>query len=165
MKTTRNLLMAGIIMGVFCCSVANAQIIYSNNFALGTGVNISNTPPTLANTYAGGISSARWLDTVGNFAAHNPLLDNCINTSTTPFSYWALPFTPQAGHVYLLAVNLAFTNNPGVAPEFGFHVLYQNNYSGDARFNGSLNGYDFMAPLEGSGNPELFAGAKAINAI
>ena len=79
MKTTRTLLLAGITL--FCCSLANAQIIYSNNFALGTGVNISNTPPTLANTYAGGTSSARWLDVNGSATTHGLLLDNGINTS------------------------------------------------------------------------------------
>src|ERR1051326_9202457 len=104
MKTTRTLLLAGM-MAVFCRSTASGQIIYSNNFALGTGVNISNTPPTLANTYAGGISSARWLDVNGSATTHGVLLDNGINTSAQA-DYWALKFTPQDGHVYLLTVVL-----------------------------------------------------------
>jgi len=57
MKTTANLLRAAImiVLTALCCSVGKADgIIYSNNFALGTGVNISNRPPTYAATYAGG---------------------------------------------------------------------------------------------------------------
>jgi hypothetical protein len=163
MKTTRTLLPAA--MALFCCSIANAQIIYSNNFALGTGVNISNTPPTLANTYAGGISNAVWLDVNGSATTHGILLDNGINMSG-PADYWALKFTPQDGHVYLLTVVLGFTNNPGIAPEFGFSInTTLTNYNGDARFNGGVNGYDWMGPLYTTGNPEFFAGNKTANAL
>lgn len=128
-------------------------------------MNISNTAPTVANTFAGGNSSARWLDVLGVNNTHGPLLDNGIDTCTA-VAYWALPFTPQSGHVYLLTVNMTFTNNPGVAPEFGFHTLYQTNYvPGDARFNGSFAGYDWMGPLYTAGNPEHFAGPRANNAV
>ena len=57
MKTTKKLLAAGMT-ALFCCSMAKAQIIYSNNFSLGAAVNITNTPPTVANSYAGGTSNA-----------------------------------------------------------------------------------------------------------
>jgi hypothetical protein len=63
MKTTKNLLLAGI-MAAFCCSLGNAQninyasalngplLIYSNNFLSGSaGVNITNTQAG----YEGGI--------------------------------------------------------------------------------------------------------------
>jgi hypothetical protein len=160
MKTTRNLLLS-VIMTVFCCSLGKADnIIYSNNFALGTGVNISNTPPTVANTYAGGISSAVWQDIDGTFNTSGPLLDTGID-NCSQIDYWALPFTPQTNHVYLLTVNLTFTNNPGIAPEFGFSQLFTTNYSGDARFNGGTSGYDWMAPTEANGNVQYFSGPKA----
>jgi hypothetical protein len=169
MKTTANLLQAAImiVVAAFCCSIGNAQIIYSNNFALGTGVSISNTPPTYAATYAGGISNALWLDVNGSAKAHGPLLDNGIDTDTSinP-DYWALPFKPVTGHVYLLTVVLGFTNNPGVAAEFGYSInTTLTNYNGDARFNGGVNGYDWMGPLYSAGNPEFFAGNKTANAL
>ncbi|HXI72252.1 MAG TPA: LamG domain-containing protein [Verrucomicrobiae bacterium] len=169
MKTTANLQRAIIMImfTAFCCSIGNAQIIYSNNFALGTGVNISNTPPTYAATYAGGISSARWLDVNGSANTHGPLLDNGINNNNSIYpNYWALPFKPQTNHVYLLTVVLGFTNNPGVAAEFGFSInTTLTNYSGDGRFNGGANGYDWMGPLYSAGNPQFFAGNKAANAL
>lgn len=164
MKITLKLLFVGILAAL-CCSVGNAQIIYSNNFSLGTGVNISNTPPTYAATYAGGSSSAVWLDVNGSATAHGTLLDNGIVNSVQS-DYWALPFKPQTNHVYLLTVILAFTNNPGIAAEFGYSInTTLTNYNGDARFNGSVNGYDWMAPLYSAGNPEFFAGNKTANAL
>ncbi len=163
MKITKTLLAAGMT-ALFCCSIGKAdQIVYSNNFALGTGVNISNTLPTFANTYAGGTSTARWLDT-GSSSTHGVLLDNGIDTSAS-INYWCLPFTPQSNFVYLLTVNMTFVTNPGVAAEFGFHTLFLTNFSGDARFNGSSNGWDWMGPLYSTGNPEHFGGAKTGNAI
>ena len=94
MKTTINLLLAVMVMfTALRCSIGSAQIIYSNNFS-GTGINISNTAPTYAATYAGGSSSAVWLDVNGSATAHGFLLDNGINTSPQA-DYWALPFKPQ----------------------------------------------------------------------
>jgi hypothetical protein len=166
MKTNLNLSLAAILTA-FCCSIGNAQIIYSNNFALGTGVNISNTPPTYAATYAGGRSDAVWLDVNGSALPHGPLLDNGIdnNDSINP-DYWALPFKPETNHVYLLTVVLGFTNDPGKAAEFGFSInTVLTNYTGDGRFNGGVNGYDWMGPLYSAGNPEFFAGNKTANAL
>ena len=152
------------MMAAFFCTAANAQIIYSNNFS-GTGVNISNTPPTYAATYAGGSSSAVWLDVNGSATTHGFLLDNGINNSPQA-DFWALPFKAQTNHVYLLTVVLAFTNNPGVAAEFGYSInTTLTNFTGDARFNGSANGYDWMAPLYSAGNPEFFAGNRTANAL
>ncbi|HTV39742.1 MAG TPA: LamG domain-containing protein [Candidatus Sulfotelmatobacter sp.] len=154
----------GGIMALLCSSMASAQIIYSNNFSLGAAVNISNTPPTYAASYAGGSSSAVWLDVAGSATTHGPLLANGI-VDSGPDDFWALPFKPQTNHVYLLTVVLTFTNNPGVAAEFGYSInTTLTNYSGDPRFNGSVNGYDWMAP-NFSGNPEFFAGNKTANTL
>ena len=109
--------------------------------------------------------SAVWLDVNGSATTHGLLLDNGINTSFQA-DYWALPFKAQSGHVYLLTVVLAFTNNPGIAAEFGYSVnTVLTNFTGDGRFNGSANGYDWMGPLYSAGNPELFAGNKTANAL
>ena len=157
------LLLAGM-MASLCSSMASAQIIYSNNFSLGTGVNISNTPPTYAADYAGGSSSAVWLDVAGSATTHGPLLANGIDESPQS-DFWALPFKPQTNHVYLLTVVFGFTNNPGPAAEFGFcRNTTLTNYSGDPRFNGSVSGYDWMAP-NFSGNPEFFAGSSTANTL
>ena len=165
MKTTVKLLLA-VTMAAFCCSIGKADnIIYSNNFSLGTGVNISNTPPTVANSFAGGTNTAVWQDTDGTFNTHGPLLDTGID-NCAQIDYWALPFTPQSNFIYLLTVNVTFTNNPGIAPEFGFSTnLFTNNFSGDARFNGNSNGYDWMAPTESTGNIQYFAGPKTTTTI
>lgn len=164
MKITKTLLAAGLT-ALLCCSIGKADtLIYSNNFALGTGVNISNTLPTFASTYAGGISNAHWQDIDGVNNTHGPLLDNGIDTCAQ-IDYWALPFVPQTNFIYLLTVNMTFTNNPGIAPEFGFSQNYTTNYPNDARFNGSANGYDWMAVTESSGNVQYFAGAKTANTI
>jgi hypothetical protein len=163
MKKITNFLL-GAMMAAFFCTAANAQIIYSNNFS-GTGINISNTAPTYAATYAGGSSSAVWLDVNGSATTHGFMLDNGIMTSPQ-VDYWALPFKPQTNHVYLLTVVLAFTNNPSVAAEFGYSVnTVLTNFNGDGRFNGTANGYDWMGPLYSAGNPEFFAGNKTANAL
>jgi hypothetical protein len=164
MKTTANLLRAiiMIVFTAFCCSIGNAQIIYSNNFALGTGVNISNRPPTYAATYAGGISSAHWQDIRGTFNTFGPMLDNGIDTCSQR-NYWCLPITPEFGHIYLLDVNMTLTNNPGVAVTIGYSVNYTTNYSADARFNGNANGYDWATLTYSSGNGQFFAGNKTAN--
>ncbi|HEV2454349.1 MAG TPA: LamG domain-containing protein, partial [Verrucomicrobiae bacterium] len=60
---------------------------------------------------------------------------------------------------------LGFTNNPGPAAEFGYSInATLTNFSGDPRFNGTANGYDWMGP-NFSGNPEFFAGNKTANTI
>jgi hypothetical protein len=153
-------------MTAFCCTLGHAQIIYSNNFALGMGVSISNTAPTLANTYAGGTSGARWTDTIGQYNTAGVLLDNGVNLCAGG-DYWCLPFKPTNGYVYLLTVNLTFTNGIAAQPEIGFSTGYSTNNSGvaDGRFNGSVGGYDWMACAYASGNIQYFAGSKTANTI
>jgi hypothetical protein len=160
MKTNLNLLLAGIITS-FCCSIGNAQIIYSNNFALGGAVNISNTPPTVANSFAGGTNNAVWLDALG-INDTGSLLANGSVTSTLGNS-WLLPFTPQAGYIYLLAANVTFTGNPGSWIGAGFALNYTNNVaSGHGRFADDLvAGYDFLILTEASGNVQYFSGPRA----
>jgi len=99
MKKTLNSLLIGIL-AAFCCSTGSAQIIYSNNFSLGGTGNISNTPPTVANSYAGGTSIATWNDVLG-FNNAGSLLANGTDNTTTGDS-WLLPFKPEAGHIYLV---------------------------------------------------------------
>ena len=101
----------------------------------------------------------------GSATTHGLLLDNGINTSAQA-DYWALKFTPQDGHVYLLTVVMGFTNDPGKAPEFGYSInTTLTNYNGDARFNGGVNGYNWMAVSYANGNVQFFAGNKANNAL
>lgn len=164
MKTTLKLLLAGI-MAVFCGSIGHAQIIYSNNFALGAAINITNTPPTAAFSVAGGTNTATWNDAVGTNNP-NPLLANGVQTSALGDSY-LLPFTPQTGHVYLLAASLTFTNNPGSWTGIGFS---QNDPINTATTTGrfadtAVNGYDFPILTESSGNVQYFAGPHATATI
>src|SRR5579862_4622691 len=74
MKKITKLGIAGMV-AAFCCSIANAQISYSNslvgatliysNAFDGAAVNISNTPPDYINAVFGGSNSAVWLDALG----------------------------------------------------------------------------------------------------
>ena len=76
MKTTKNLLVAGM-MAVFCCSIGNAQVNYSNSLAgstliysnsfTGGAVNITNTRPDYAVSLFGGTNNAVWIDAGGNW--------------------------------------------------------------------------------------------------
>jgi PEP-CTERM motif len=167
MKTNLNILLTGTVVA-FCCSIANAQIVYSNNFSLGTAVNIDGTAPTLSYDYAGGSSSATWNDVLG---ANNTgsLLANGSDSTTLGDSF-LLPFTPQSGYLYTLTVSLTFAGNPGNWIGLGFA---QNNNtdvpSGYGRFsdsgNGGPTGYDWMILTESSGNVQYFGGAKAANTI
>lgn len=150
------------LMAAFGCSVGNAQLIYSNNFTVGAAVNISNTPPTVANSYAGGTNTALWNDALG---INDPgdLQANGLDNTTVAGDSWLLPFKPQAGHVYLLAATVTFTNNPGNWIGVGFAQNNPTNIGvGNARFADSgVNGYDFAILTEGTGNVQYFAGPHA----
>lgn len=145
---------------LFCCSIGNAQIIYSNAFN-GAAVNIYGTPPTVANNGTGGISSATWNDAleINNTGA---LLANGIDTAPVGDS-WLLPFTPLPGYVYTLTVSLTFTNNPGNWVGVGFAQYNSVNESvGNGRFaDGGVVGYDWMILTESSGSVSFFTGPKA----
>jgi len=163
MKTMRNLLWAGMIF-CFNCSPGNAQIIYSNNFALSGATNIQGMTPTVAGNFAGGIASATWNDVLGANDTGS-LFANGIDNTTLGNS-WLLPFYPQAGYVYTLTASLTFTGNPGSWVGLGFA---QNNSAdvpaGNGRFadssSGGPVGYDWMILTESSGNVQYFSGPKA----
>ena len=157
MKTTKNLLLAGILF-LLHGFIGNAQIIYSNNFASGAATNIWGTAPTVASGFAGGATSATWNDALGTNDT-GALLANG-NDSTTLGDSWLLPFNPQSGYVYTLTASLTFTGNPGSWVGLGFA---QNNSvnltAGNGRFADSpVNGYDFLILTESSGNVQYFKG-------
>lgn len=164
MKTTLKLLLTAIV-AVFCCSIGNAQIIYSNNFALGGSGNISNMPPTLANTYAGGTNTALWLDALGTNDTGALFANGTV--SCTQGDSWLLPFVPQTNNIYLLTANVTFTGNPGTWVGVGFSQFYTNNAAvGHARFaDDSAAGYDFLILTESTGNVQYFGGSRTANAI
>ncbi|HEV2331021.1 MAG TPA: glycosyl hydrolase family 79 C-terminal domain-containing protein [Verrucomicrobiae bacterium] len=145
------------------CSLGSAQIVYSNNFALGGTTNIWGTAPTVANSYAGGFSSATWNDALG---VNDPgaLLANGSDTSTQGDS-WILPFNPQSGFVYTLTASLTFSGNPGNWVGVGFAQNDSVNVPvGVGRFadsgNGGPCGYDFLILNESSGNVQYFTGPR-----
>src|SRR5579863_8527350 len=112
------LLAVAMVLLLFCCSVGNAQIIYSNNFALFGATNIWGAEPTVANSYAGGASAATWNDALGNNDTGDLLANGTDNT--TLGDSWLLPFNPQSGYVYTLTASLTFTGNPGSWVGLGF---------------------------------------------
>ena len=167
MKTCSSLLVLGI-MAAFCCSTGTAQIVYSNNFTIGSAVNIDGTAPTVAYDYAGGSSSAVWYDALG-VNNTGSMLANGVNSTTLGDSF-TLAFTPQSGFIYTLTGSLTFSGNPGSWVGFGFAQRNSHNVpSGYGRFsdsgNGGPNGYDWMILTESSGNVQYFGGAKAANTI
>jgi hypothetical protein len=164
MKTTLKSMLV-VVLAALCCSAGTAQIIYSNNFALGAAVNISNTPPTVANSFAGGTNIAVWSDALGTNNT-GALLANGLDNSTLGSS-WLLPFTPQSGYIYVLTANVTFTNSPGSWIGVGFSTNYANNaVVGHGRFSDdTASGYDFLILTEASGNVQYFGGIKTANTI
>ena len=164
MKITKKVLAAGIT-ALFCCSIGNAQIIYSNNFSLGGTNNITNTPPTTANSYAGGTNTAVWVDALGtNDTGY--LQANGLDNTTVAGTSWLLPFKPQTNYVYLLTATVNFTNYPGNWVGFGFSKFYTNNLPvGNGRFTDTPSGYDWLILTENTGNVQYFGGAGTANTI
>jgi hypothetical protein len=159
MKTMRNLLLAGMIT-LFCCSIANAQIVYSNNFSLGGAVDISGTVPTTANDFAGGTSSAIWNNVLNNDTGM--LANGTVDGSPTSV---LLPFTPQPGYLYTLTASVTWNGDPSCWIGLGFCANDSTdvplNY---ARFsdsgNGGPEGYDWLIALPTSASEQWFAGPK-----
>ncbi|HTB84228.1 MAG TPA: LamG domain-containing protein [Candidatus Sulfotelmatobacter sp.] len=163
MKQTLNMLLA-LLLVTFGCSIANAQIIYSNNFLIGSSVNITDLPPTVANSYAGGTNTAVWWDTLGTGDTAD-LQDNGIDTTTASTS-WVLPFSPTNGYVYLLTATVSFTNNPNNWVGAGFAQVYtQTEPVGNGRYSDAVAGIDWEIITEGTGNVQAFGGAKAANPV
>jgi hypothetical protein len=140
------------------CSIGNAQIVYSNNFALGGTGNISGTAPTVADSFAGGIASATWNDVLG-INNTGDLQANGIDNTTTGDS-WLLPFTPQSGYVYTLTASLTFTGSPGSWIGFGFAQNDSVNQTTARYADSPVNGYDFIILTESSGNVQYFTGPR-----
>jgi len=157
MKVIGTLVWAGMV-SLFCCSMGNAQIIYSNAFN-GAAVNINGTSPTVAQDFAGGASFARWDDVLGGNNT-GALLASGPN-STTLGDSWLLPFAPQPGYVYTLTASLTFTGSPGSWVGLGFAEYAPVNLSSSSRFADSfVNGYDFMILTESTGNVQYFSGPR-----
>ncbi len=157
------------MMTVFCSSIGNAQIIYSNNFSLGAAnVDITNTSPTVANSYAGGTNTTFWLDVLGTGEPVNPgLFANGLDNSTSPGgNSWILPFKPtNNSYIYLLNVTVTFTNNPGNWVGAGFAQAYGHQGAGLERFSDTVAGIDWEIITEASGNVQGWGGAKTANAF
>lgn len=153
MKTTKNLLVAGTL-AAFSCSIASAQIIYSNAFN-GAAVTINGTAPTVANDYAGGASSALWNSVIGTTDPAAMLADGTVDTHQNSV---LLPFTPQAGYVYLMTASVtvpAMTAGKWITLGFAAHDPVNNT---TPRFNDSaVNGNPWTYLTEGSGGDFFFA--------
>src|SRR5512137_1312613 len=140
MKTTRSLLMAGM-MALFGCSIGNAQISYSNSLVGATliyshsfdggAVDINGTAPTYTNANAalfGGSTSAAFdvvtnNTTYGYYAYQDGTL--CAKSESV-----LLPFTPVStsatGYVYTLSLTLTLPIQP---PSGGWGALgYAANF-------------------------------------
>jgi hypothetical protein len=156
MKTVINLLFAGT-MAVFCGSMGNAQVIYSNFFN-GQPVTLNGTAPTVANSFAGGVNSALWTCTFtngvdGTVLANGTLTDNSGSV--------LLPFTPQLGCIYYMTASLTVPASMGNWVAMGFTQFdTQTNYGGYSRFaDDPPNGYAWMYAQAGSGE-DLCGGPK-----
>ncbi len=154
MKAMRNLLLAGMIL-LFCRSMGQAQLVYSNAF-IGGAVNINQTAPTMANDFAGGISSALW-NSVNNSATSYLYKDGSIGATANSV---LLPFAPEAGYVYTLTVSVTFTSDPGNWLALGFASYNPaSNTAPDPRFNISYvngNPWSLFRPGAGNGGVQLY---------
>ena len=142
MKTTRNLFIAGMV-AAFCCSLADAQIVYSNAFD-GGAVDINNQAPTYINPNAslfGGSSGALW-DVVTNNPGGGVYYANQNGTLGSGSESVLLPFNPQQGYIYTMSASLTFTVQPPSggwgALGFGGNFPPSNGSTSDPRFNQSL---------------------------
>ena len=127
-------------------------------------MNIYGTAPTVANTFAGGTSTATWNDALG-VNDTGALLANGIDTTTSGDS-WLLPFTPLPGYLYTLTASLTFTNYPGNWIGLGFAQNDPVNLPvGYGRFADSGDsgptGYNWLILTESSGSVAYFTGPVA----
>ncbi|HEV2454431.1 MAG TPA: hypothetical protein VGY98_09220 [Verrucomicrobiae bacterium] len=149
----RCLLLAGMIPG-FCCSMAKAQIIYSNPFNGGT-VNMNRQTPPMSTNYAGGAQCV-WWTSESNSATAYLLANGTIGTSRTTF---LLPFTPLPGYVYTLTASVTVpTMTAGKWITMGFaQYIPPINTCVDPRFGSTeINGNPWTYLTEGSGGDFFF---------
>lgn len=172
MKTLKHWLLSGIA-AAFCCSIANAQVSYTNTLAGATliysnafnggAVNISNTPPNYAVTLFGGSNNAVWID-AGTPGDTNAFYANGT-VGTGQGDTILLPFKAQSNQVYTLTATVNINGNPGNWVTCG----YAQNYSmpgiaNSAPNGGGLNSYAWTL-RNFSGNTEYFAGAGGGNNV
>jgi hypothetical protein len=153
MKMIRNLLLAGAI-SLFCGSIGNAQIIYSNAFN-GGAVSIYRHVPTFSTNYAGGTSSA-WWNVLSNSATSFLHTDGTIGTT---LSSMLLPFTPRSGYTYTLTASVTVpTMTAGKWINLGFAATNPFvNTATDSRLGSTLiNGGPWGYLTEGSGGDFFF---------
>lgn len=152
-------MLAGM-MTAFCCCTGYAQLVYSNNFSLGSAVDINGTAPTLASSFAGGSSSATWNSVIGVNDTSASLANGTVDGSQNSV---LLPFTPQSGYVYSLSASITFSSSPSSWVNLGFTQLSPvNQASGHARFTDtSVNGIDWMIANPSTANEQFFSGPRA----
>lgn len=162
LKSITNLLWVGIL-ATLCCSIGDAQIIYSNFFN-GGGVTVNGTAPTAANNLAGGINSAQWICTYTNSgpaSSNGTVLAN--GTIATDPGCALLPFTPQPGNVYFMTASLTVPASMANWVAMGFTQLatQTNNAGGTySRFTDNPpNGYAWVDVATGGGD-QLFGGPR-----
>ena len=151
MKTI--LLLAGMIP-LFCCSIGNAQIIYSNPFNGGT-VNMNRYTPAMATNYAGGAQCV-WWTSESNSATSFLLANGTIGTGKTSC---LLPFTPLSGYVYTLTASVTVpTMTAGQWITMGFaEYIPPINTCVDPRLGSTeVNGNPWTYLTEGSGGDFFF---------
>ena len=148
MKPILSMLCAGT-MAVFCCSTGNAQTIYSNVFN-GEAVTLDGTAPTVANSLAGGVNSARWTCTYTNGVDGTVLGNGTLDNNS---GCVLLPFTPQLGCIYYMTASLTVPASMGNWVAMGFTQFNtQTNYGGYSRFaDNPPDGYAWMYAQAGSG--------------
>lgn len=155
MKKTIHLLLAGT-MALLCGSIGKAQIVFSNPVQTiysqsfnGSAVTINGTAPTVANSVAGGSSTAKWICTYTNNlpAPTNGTVLGDGTIATNP-GCMLLPFTPQRGAIYYLTASLAVPSPMANWVAVGFTQLatQTNNATGIfSRFTDNPpNGYGWM---------------------
>lgn len=157
MKTTQNLLLAGML-AAFGCSLAHAQFSYSNSLVGATAiyshtfnggaVDLNGLAPSYINPNAaafGGSTTAAF-DVVTNSTANGYYAYQdgtlCANRESV-----LLPFTPQSGYIYTLSATLTFPVTPpaGGWGAFGYGGAFPAS-------NSSANDPRIGQPLVG-GNP------------
>lgn len=161
MKTTRNLLVAGTVAAL-CCSLGDAQTIYSDNFS-GGATNIFKAAPNYAVTDLGGSGNAVWYDAAAPVDSGS-LLANGVDSSASRDS-WLLPFSPESGQVYNLTATLNFSGDPGNWVGIGFAQNYTDTLTGNGWFVNGETGYAWVIATESTGNVQAFGGPGINNPL
>lgn len=150
-------LCAGIV-AVFCGSIANAQINYSNSLAgailiysnafNGAAVNITNTQANYEAGVFGGGSNTNWLDVLGPLDTNAYYANGTVGTPQGDSII--LPLAAQSNHVYTLIASVNISGYPGSWIGAGFANFFGNNTSGRLS-TGGIN----WAILTANGNENI----------